>query len=134
MEPTTLVAIFAAAFVVKLAEKAVETLGEKTAEKGSALLSVLQRKDPEAVTAIEQIAQKSDLTEQNFVDAEIRELVDRVEQLANADPEVKAAVIATATTVQQQPGAIPSAIVNMGNKIGVLNQGTIVGQTNHITI
>lgn len=133
IEPLTLIAIFAAAFVVKLGEKAADVLGERAAENGGNLLSLLQDKDPDAVRAIERIAQRDALTQQDFVDLEVAQLVTRIQQLANTDSEVKTAVNATHAAVQQQP----QAIVNLGQlaeKIAVLNQGVILGQQNTITI
>jgi hypothetical protein len=133
MEPTTLAAIFLAAFVVKLAEKAVETLGERAAENGGNLISVLQRKDPEAVVAIERLAQRDELTGQDYVDLGVAQLVDRVQQLASVDPEVKAAVDASAEAMQQQSGAVIN-LSKLAEKIGILNQGVILGQQNTFTL
>ncbi|NJO41164.1 MAG: hypothetical protein HC769_02985 [Cyanobacteria bacterium CRU_2_1] len=133
MDPVSLIAIFAAAFVVKLGEKAVDVLGERAVESGGNLLSVLQQQDPDAVVTIERIAQRSDLTEQNFVDAEVLELTDRLRQLASTNPEVKTAINTASTAVQQQPSAIV-IMSKLAEKIGVVNLGEVREQHNTINL
>lgn len=133
MEPVT--TLTAAAIATLVAKKAFEKTGEKVGEGVWALVSrflmVLKRKDQATAEAIATVAQQPELAEQQPEVYGTSALVAKVEAVAQEDAEIQQAAQEIQTAVQVQPGAIVN-LTKLAEKIGVVNQGTIVNQTNHI--
>ena len=134
MEPVSLTA---AAIATLVATKAFEKTGEKLTDSVwtlvSNFLTALRKKDPTTAAAIEQVAQQPALAEQQPATYGTATLVKTVETLAAQDPELQAAAQGIQTAVQAQPGAIVN-MTQLAEKIGVVNQGTIVNQQNTINL
>ncbi|MBT9312626.1 hypothetical protein [Leptothoe kymatousa] len=120
MDPLTIAVAAATVVLTKMLEKTGETMGEKAMERGGKLLDALRRKSPDTVAKLEQAAsQKSLPGDSDIIDAEI---IEEVEKIAQADPEIKAGVEAVADAANS------AGVVNAGklaDKIGILNQGRI---------
>jgi hypothetical protein len=134
VEPVT--TLTAATIATILATKAFEKTGEKIGEQVWALvgkfLTALRGKDPATAAAIEQVAQTPELAEQQSQTYGMAALVAKVEEATQHDAEVRQAVQEIQTAVQAQSGAIVN-LTQLAEKIGVVNQGTIVNQTNTLT-
>ncbi|WOD39072.1 hypothetical protein [Nodosilinea sp. E11] len=134
MEPVSLTA---AAIATLVATKAFEKTGEKLTDSVwtlvSNFLTALRKKDPTTAAAIEQVAQQPELAEQQPATYGTATLVKTVETLAAQNPELQAAAQGIQTAVQAQPGAIVN-MTQLAEKIGVVNQGTIVNQQNTINL
>lgn len=131
MEPVTLTATMIATLI---ATKALEKTGEKVGEGVWALVSkflaALKRKDQATAAAIEAVAQQPELAEQQPQTYGTSALAARVE--AAADTDVRQAAQEIQTAVQAQPGAIVN-LTQLAEKIGVVNQGTIINQNNTLS-
>jgi len=66
----------------------------------------------------------------DVIDAEI---IEEVRQVATVEPEVQAAIDATAQAVQADAPTFQN-LTKLADKIGVVNLGTVQKQTNNITI
>jgi hypothetical protein len=134
MEPVSLTT---AAIATLVATKAFEKTGEKLTDSVwnlvSGFLTALRKKDPKTAEAIEQVAQQPALAEQQPATHGTAALVKTVETLAAQDPELQTAAQVIQTAVQAQPGAIVN-MTQLAEKIGVVNQGTIVNQQNTINL
>ena len=134
MEPVTLTA---SAIAVLIATKAFEKTGEKltesvwnSVEKFSAYL---QRKDPKTAEAIAVVAKQPELAQQQPTIYGQQALIEKVENLVHNDKELRKLTEAIQTAVQAQPGAVVN-LTQLAEKIGVVNQGTIIDQTNTINL
>ena len=131
VEPVTLTA---ASIATMMATKAFEKTGEKVGEGVwglvSKFLTALKHKDPATAGAIEAVAQRPELAEQQPQTYAIPTLVAKVE--AAADDEIHQAAQEIQTAVQAQPGAIVN-LTQLAEKIGVVNQGAIANQTNNFS-
>ena len=131
MEPVT--TMTAAAIATMIATKAFEKTGEKIGEAVGGLipkfLGALRRKDPKTADAIATVAQQPELAEQQPEIYSTSALVAKVEAVAQEDAEIRQVVQEIQTAVQVQPGAIVN-LTKLAEKIGVVNQGTIINQTN----
>lgn len=125
----------AAAVATLVATKAFEKTGEKLSDSVwnlvSGFLAALRKKDPKTAEAIEQVAQQPALVAQQ--PKTYAALVTTVESLAEQDTEIQASAQAIQTAVQAQPGAIVN-MTQLAEKIGVVNQGTIINQQNTINL
>ena len=99
--------------------KAIEKIGERGIQEGGKLVNALRRKAPATVKCLESV------TDPNVIDADI---VEEVRKVA-AEPEVQAAVTATVSALEQQPGSI----VNF-EKMIVANTGFVQTQNNSYTL
>jgi hypothetical protein len=130
VEPVT--TLTAAMIATLIATKAFEKTGEKVGERVWVLvgkfLTALKRKDPTVADAIEQVAQTPELAEQQPQTYGTTALVAKVEETTH-DAEIRQAVQEIQAAVQAQPGAIVN-LTQLAEKIGVVNQGMIVNQTN----
>lgn len=113
MDPITLATIALTLIATKATEKVGEKIGEGAIASGKRLLDVLRRKSPDTVKRLE--AAKNP----EVIDAEI---IEEVKQVAASDPEVQAAVDATAQAMQQQLGTVVNQ-TQLAEKIGILIQG-----------
>ncbi|OUC14951.1 MAG: hypothetical protein B0A82_09520 [Alkalinema sp. CACIAM 70d] len=113
MDPITLATIALTLIATKATEKVGEKIGEGAIASGKRLLEVLRRKSPDTVKRLE--AAKNP----EVIDAEI---IEEVKQVAASDPEVQAAVDATAQAMQQQLGTVVNQ-TQLAEKIGILIQG-----------
>lgn len=134
MEPVTLTA---SAIAVLIATKAFEKTGEKltesvwnSVEKFSAYL---QGKDPKTAEAIALVGKQPELAQQQPTVYGQQVLIEKVENLVQNDGELRKLTEAIQTAVQAQPGAVVN-LTKLADKIGVVNQGTIIAQTNTITL
>ena len=131
MEPVT--TLTAAAIATMIATKAFEKTGEKIGEAVGGLipkfLGALRRKDPKTADAIATVAQQPELAKQQPEIYSTSALVAKVEAVAQEDAEIRQVVQEIQTAVQVQPGAIVN-LTKLAEKIGVVNQGTIINQTN----
>lgn len=134
MEPVT--TLTAAAIATMIATKAFEKTGEKIGEAVVGLipkfLSALRRKDLKTADAIATVAQQPELAEQQPETYSTSALVARVEAIAQDDADIQQAAQEIQTAVQAQPGAVVN-LTQLAEKIGVVNQGTIVNQTNTLS-
>ncbi len=134
MEPVSLTA---AAIATLVATKAFEKTGEKLTDRlwnlVSSFLATLRKQDPKTAEAIEQVAQNPALADQQPATHGTAALVTTVEALAVQDPELQTSAQAIQTAVQAQPGEIVN-MTQLAEKIGVVNQGTIVNQQNTINL
>jgi len=113
MDPITVAAIALTLIATKATEKVGENLGEGVIAATKNLLGILRQKSPDTVMRIE----SGD--DPYVIDAEI---IEEVQRVAEADPEVKEALNATAQAMQQQFGGV----INQGKlaeKIGFVIQG-----------
>jgi hypothetical protein len=124
MDPFTLATIALTLIATKATEKVGEKIGENAIAQGKLLLDVLRRKDPATVLRLESAA------DPNVIDAEIIEDVKRV---AATEPEVQAAVDATAAAVEADQVTLQH-LTKLAEKIGVVNLAPVANQTNNITI
>jgi hypothetical protein len=126
----------AAAIATMMATKAFEKTGEKIGEAVVGLipkfLGALRRKDPQTADAIATVAQQPELATQQPEVYSTSALVAKVEAIAQDDADIRQAVQEIQTAVQAQPGAIVN-LTQLAEKIGVVNQGTIVNQTNTLS-
>ena len=138
VEPVT--TLTAAAIVTMIATKAFEKTGEKIGEQVGEkvgpmvgkFLTALKRKDPSTATAIERVAENPKLAEQQPQTYGTATLVEKVEEAARQDKEVRQVVQEMQTAVQAQPGAIVN-LTKLAEKIVSVNQGTIENQEINIS-
>ena len=97
MDPITLATIVATLIATKAIEKVGEKIGERGIQEGGKLVDALRRKAPDTVKRLEAV------DDPNVIDAEI---IEEVRKVVAAEPEVQAAVIATANAMQQQFGGV----------------------------
>jgi hypothetical protein len=90
---------------------------------GKKALAVLGRKAPDTVKRLE--AANPDVIE--------AEIIEEVKRVAGADPEIRAAMDATATAAQSDAIALQN-LTQLAEKIGVVNLGKVEHQTNNISI
>lgn len=115
MDPITVATIALTLIATKATEKVGEKLGEGAIASTKILLDVLRRKSPDTVKRLE----SSSADTPDVINAEI---IEEVQHLAEADPEVQAALNATFQAMQQQFGGV----INQGKlaeKIGFVFQG-----------
>ena len=130
MEPLT-ATLIATLILTKAFEKTGEKLGEAALAQGGKLLTVLRRKSPDTALAIEKVAQQPQLAEQEPENFGTATLVGQVEA-ATADPEVKQAVDELAEAARSQPATIQN-MTKLAEKIGIVNQGSAIGQNTFLT-
>ena len=131
VEPVS-AAVIATLIATKAFEKTGDKLGEGVWALVSKFLSTLKRKDPATAAAIAQVAQTAALAEQQAQTYGTAALMAKVEEAAKTDVEVQQAAAAIQTAVQAQPGAIVN-LTKLAEKIGVLNQHTVIDQTNNLS-
>ena len=124
-------------FATLLATGMITTAGHKVteslAELGKRFISLVRRKSPDAASTIEKVAQSPELSIQNAEQFGLKQLIEKVEAIAASDAQVQQ----LAQEIQGQFQSQSGGVVNLGplaEKIGVVNQGTVVGQTNHISM
>jgi hypothetical protein len=124
MDPITLAVPVLVVIGGKVVEKWGEKIGEKTFEAGEKLMQSIAHKSPETAEKLKQ------LEPGEIIDAEI---VAEVRRIADAEPTVKAEVeaVATAATADQKTF---ENLTKLAEKIGVVNLGQVMNQTNNITI
>ena len=126
----------ATAIATLIATKAFETTGDKIGEGIWALVSkfinVLKRKDKATAETIKTVAQTPELVAQQPETYGTNTLVAKVEAIAKDDEKLQQIAQEIKAAVQVQPGAI-SNMTKLAEKIGVVNQGTIINQTNEIS-
>jgi hypothetical protein len=126
--PEPIASLTAATIATLVATKAFEKTGEKVSETVWSLVSkfvaAIRKKDASTAAAIEVVAQAPQVNEQ-----ETKALTAKVETLAVDDPEIQQTAQAIQTAIQAQPGAIVN-LTQLAEKIGVVNQGTVINQTN----
>jgi hypothetical protein len=134
MEPVTLTA---SAIAVLIATKAFEKTGEKLTESVwnsiKKFLAHLQRKDPKTAEAIAVVAKQPELAQQQPTVYGQQALIEKIETLVQNDRELQKLTEAIQTAVQAQPGSVVN-MTKLAEKIGVLNQGTTINQTNTINL
>jgi hypothetical protein len=114
MDPITVATIALTLIATKATEKVGENLGEGVIAATKNLLGILRQKSPDTVRRLEAGADSP-----YVIDAEI---IEEVQRVAEADPEVQEALNATAQAMQQQFGGV----INQGKlaeKIGFVFQG-----------
>ena len=130
MEPIT--TLTAATIATLVATKALEKTGEKITETvwnlAGKFIAAIRKKDAATAAAVEAAAQTPQLNQQ-----QTKDLTAKVEVLAAEDAAIQQAAEAIQTAIQAQPGAIVN-MTKLAEKIGVVNQGTIINQTNTITL
>ena len=131
MEPITW-AVLLTLVATKATEKVGEQLGDGVIATAKHLVALLQRRSPETLWRLS-AAEASGRDGPVVIDAEI---IEEVKRVAAADPEVQAAVEATEAAVAAQPQALSTLtkLADTIEKVGVLNIGTVHGQTNNITL
>ncbi|HEY9691667.1 MAG TPA: hypothetical protein V6D15_05655 [Oculatellaceae cyanobacterium] len=108
MEPVSLTAgaiAIATIILTKAVEKTGEKLGEAVLEKGGNLMKLLQHKSPETASALQVVAQRPELAEQQPEDYGVAVLEAKVEEAAKSDSEIAAAILNLAEMVKSQPQA-----------------------------
>lgn len=114
MDPITVATIALMLIATKATEKVGEKLGEGAIASTKKLLEILRQKSPDTVKRLE-----SGATTPDVIDCEI---IEEVQRVAEAEPEVQEALNATAKAMQQQFGSV----INQGKlaeKIGFVFQG-----------
>jgi len=124
--------VIATLIATKAFEKTGDKLGEGVWALVSKFLSTLKRKDPATAAAIAQVAQTPALAEKQAQTYGTAALMAKVEEVAKNDVEIQQAAQEIQTAVQAQPGAIVN-LTKLAEKIGVLNQGTIIDQANNLS-
>ncbi|NJR70363.1 MAG: hypothetical protein HC771_18300 [Synechococcales cyanobacterium CRU_2_2] len=125
MDPITLATVALTLLATKATEKIGEQLGEGAIASAQQLMALLQRKSPDTV---KRLAAADD---PNVIDVEVVE--EELRQVMAADPEVRAAVNATAAAARADEMALQH-LTKLAEKIGVVNLGTVQNQTNNINI
>ena len=113
MDPITLATIVATLIATKAIEKVGEKVGERGIQEGGKLVDALRRKAPDTVKRLESVA------DPNVIDAKI---IEEVRKVAAVEPEVQAAVTATANAMQQKFGGVINQ-TQLAEKIGMVFQG-----------
>lgn len=114
MDPITVATIALTLIATKATEKIGENLGEDVIASTKNLLGILRKKSPDTVKRLE-----SGANAPYVIDAEI---IEEVQRVAEAEPEVQEALNATAQAMQHQFGSV----INQGKlaeKIGFVIQG-----------
>ncbi len=128
--PEPITSLSAVSIATLIATKALEKTGEKISETVWNLvgkfLAAIRKNDSTTATEIETAAQ-TQLSEQ-----QTKDLTAKVEALAKNDPEIQQTAQAIQTAIQAQPGAIVN-LTQLAEKIGIVNQGTIINQTNNFS-
>jgi hypothetical protein len=114
MDPITLVSIALTLIATKASEKKGENLGEDIIAATKSLLGILRQKTPATVRRLE-----SEADAPHVIDAEI---IEEVQRVAEADPEVQEALKATVQAMQQQFGDVTNQ-GKLAEKIGLVFQG-----------
>lgn len=106
-----------------------EILMDKSIEQSQKIIRLLKENHPDVANAIELAAQRPELAQQQPLDYGEAVLVEKVEQAANADPEIKAAIEDLAATQEnpQVAEAVKSVIenwqgINIKGGINTINQ------------
>lgn len=138
MEPTSLTAAAIATLIVtKAFEKTGEKLSDNVWSLASKFLSTLKGKDPQTATAIERVAQKPELAQQEPVNYGEAVLISKVEQVVNQHPELQQLVQALASEVNKEKPSVIQSFSKMAEEIKaekgsmVAQQMTIEQQTNN---
>jgi hypothetical protein len=79
------------------------------------------------------VAKQPELAQQQPTVYGQQALIEKVENLVQNDRELRKLTEAIQTTVQAQPGAVVN-LTKLAEKIGVVNQGTTINQTNTINL
>lgn len=120
MEPLT-----AGVIATLIATKAFEKTGEKVTEnvwnQVSKFLVSLKRKDPQAVAAIEKVAQSPELAEEQPESFSAEVLINRVEAAIQADSEVRQTAEAVKAAMVTQNSVVQNS--QLAEKVGILVQG-----------
>ena len=125
MEPISLTAsAIATLLLTKAVEKTGEELGEKALNQVGRLKQLLQRKSPDTATAISTVTQQPELAKVNPNDYGTQVLAQRLQSIANADPEIAEAVRSVADSVYAQPQSMQN-LTNIANQIGVVAPGSV---------
>ncbi|MBE9137463.1 hypothetical protein IQ254_09605 [Nodosilinea sp. LEGE 07088] len=114
MDPITVATIALTLIATKATEKIGENLGEGVIASTKNLLEILRKKSPDTVKRLE-----SGANAPYVIDAEI---IEEVQRVSEAEPEVQEALNATAQAMQHQFGSV----INQGKlaeKIGFVIQG-----------
>ena len=125
--------LFVTFILIGLANGALQRTGEilmdKSLEKGQQVMQLLKDRFPDTAGAIEIAAQRPELAQQQPLDYGEAVLVEKVEQAANADPEIKAAIEDLAATQEntQVAEAVKTVIenwqgINIKGGINTINQ------------
>ncbi len=115
-------ATIATLILTKIFEKQGEKVGEAIWKKGEQLLALIRHREPETAAAIEAVAQQPELAASQPANFGEATLIARVEQLAAAHPEVKAAVEEVAAAANAQPGLVQN-FSKLAEQIGINIQG-----------
>lgn len=97
---------------------------------GQRFIAAIRRKEPETAEALDTIAQAPESEENQ---AQLKQLIERVEPIAASDTELKQLAQEIQGQIQAQSGGVVN-LAPLAEKIGVVNQGTVVGQTNNISL
>lgn len=114
MEPITW-AVLLALVATKATEKIGEQVGEGAIASAQHLLEVLRRRSPQTVQRLELAGSAAD---GDVIEAQI---IEEVQQVAQAEPEVQAAVDATAAAVAEQASLQASS--KLADRTGVVQMG-----------
>ncbi len=126
MEPISLsAAAIATLLLTKALEKTGETIGEKGLELVGKLRQLLKRKSPEIAATIEAVTQTPTLAEANPEKYSTQVLVEQLQKIASADPEIEAAITLIAKTINAQPQNMQQNLTTIANKIGVVAPGSV---------
>ncbi len=104
-----------------------EMLSEGAITAARRLLSLLNRKSPQTVNRLTAAYTPND--ESNVIDAEI---IEEIRQVVENEPEMQATVDEIATAMSQQFGNVANFCM-LAQKIGFVNQGTILTQRNEFS-
>ncbi len=138
MEPLSLTAGAIATFIlIGLANGALQRTGEivmdKLLDRSEKLKQLLKDRFPDTAGAIEIAAQRPELAQQQPLDYGEAVLVEKVEQAANADPEIKAAIEDLAATQEnpQVAEVVKTVIenwqgINIKGGINTINQPNLI--------
>ncbi len=134
MEPISL-SVAALTAVNVLSTKALgkigEAFGQKTVEHVGKLKQLLQRKSPETATAIETVTKQPELAEVTPSEYGAKALAERIEKIAEADPEIAEAITSLANTVNVQSQSVQQNNTTITGNVGVNAPG---GTVNYPTI
>jgi hypothetical protein len=120
------VSLSAATIAVLTATKAFEKTGEKLSEATwnlvSKFLSSLKKKDLATAIAIEEVAQKPGLIDEQPGEFGIAVLVEKVEKASKEDINLRQSIEAISDAIRTNPKAIVN-MTQLAEKIGVVIQG-----------
>lgn len=129
MEPIS-TTVIATLLLTKAVEKIGEEFGEMALHQVGRLRQLIQRKDPDTAIAIHTVTQRPELSESKPAEYGMQALAQRLQLVANADPEISEAMKSVASTVQERPQSVQNLLNTNINRGIIAPGGVFTGDIN----